>query len=168
MTERVYTFFDSAPSSRASAVRNAARSVIENLEGRTLSAELKEVGRLSPERAISIFRQVCRALREAHLLGVVHRDMKPGNIFLVKKKNDEENKMKKKKRKKRKDEQKNDDKMIANEEKKNEKNARKEKKSAEKLNVEKKKMRNERRKNDANWTGKRENDEMKREENEND
>jgi serine/threonine protein kinase len=63
---------------------------MEYLEGRTLSAELKAVRRLPPERAISIARQVCRALREAHLLGVVHRDMKPGNVFLVKRKNDEE------------------------------------------------------------------------------
>jgi serine/threonine-protein kinase len=57
---------------------------MEYLEGHTLAEELKKHGRLAPERAISIARQVCRALREAHGLGVVHRDMKPGNVFLVK------------------------------------------------------------------------------------
>ena len=57
---------------------------MEYLEGRTLAAELKIAGRLDPERSLSIARQVCRALREAHAHGVVHRDMKPGNIFLVK------------------------------------------------------------------------------------
>ena len=61
---------------------------MEYLEGKTLAAELKALGRLDPDRAVSIGRQVCRALREAHTLGVVHRDMKPGNIFLVK--NDDE------------------------------------------------------------------------------
>ena len=57
---------------------------MEYLEGRTLADEMKVVGKLPPERAIGIARQVCRALREAHALGVVHRDMKPANVFLVK------------------------------------------------------------------------------------
>jgi serine/threonine-protein kinase len=57
---------------------------MEYLEGRTLSEELKRVGRIPAERAIHIARQACRALREAHGLGVVHRDMKPANVFLVK------------------------------------------------------------------------------------
>ena len=57
---------------------------MEYLEGKTLSAELREKGPLPWERVVSITRQVCRALREAHTLGVVHRDMKPGNIFLNK------------------------------------------------------------------------------------
>jgi serine/threonine-protein kinase len=57
---------------------------MEYLEGKTLANELKTGGRLAPDRAISIARQVCRALREAHALGVVHRDLKPGNVFLAK------------------------------------------------------------------------------------
>jgi serine/threonine-protein kinase len=57
---------------------------MEYLEGCTLAEELKKFGKLPPERAVGIARQVCRALREAHALGVVHRDMKPGNVFLVK------------------------------------------------------------------------------------
>jgi serine/threonine-protein kinase len=56
---------------------------MEYLEGKTLAQELKQNGRLAPDRAISIARQVCRALREAHALGVVHRDLKPGNVFLA-------------------------------------------------------------------------------------
>jgi serine/threonine protein kinase len=56
---------------------------MEYLEGETLSETLKREKRLSPERAVGVARQVCRALREAHAIGVVHRDMKPGNIFLV-------------------------------------------------------------------------------------
>jgi serine/threonine-protein kinase len=56
---------------------------MEYLEGETLSDALKREKRLSPERAVGVARQVCRALREAHAIDVVHRDMKPGNIFLV-------------------------------------------------------------------------------------
>ena len=63
---------------------------MEYLEGRSLSDELKKHGAVSPERAIHIARQVCRALREAHALGVVHRDMKPGNVFLVKQDDDDD------------------------------------------------------------------------------
>jgi serine/threonine-protein kinase len=62
---------------------NACFIAMEYLEGRTLSDELKRSRRLSPERAVHITAQVCRALREAHVLGVVHRDIKPGNVFLV-------------------------------------------------------------------------------------
>ncbi|HEX8796822.1 MAG TPA: serine/threonine-protein kinase [Polyangiaceae bacterium] len=63
---------------------------MEYLEGRTLSEELKKNGKLSAERAIHVTRQVARALREAHALGVVHRDMKPGNVFLLKRDDDDD------------------------------------------------------------------------------
>ena len=63
---------------------------MEYLEGRTLSDELKKSGPISAERAIHITRQVSRALREAHTLGVVHRDMKPGNVFLLKQDDDDD------------------------------------------------------------------------------
>ncbi len=62
---------------------------MEYLQGRSLSQELKG-GRLSPERAVHITKQVCRALREAHALGVVHRDIKPGNIYLLKQDDDDD------------------------------------------------------------------------------
>ena len=63
---------------------------MEYLEGKSLSDELKAVGRLPAERAIHIVRQVARALREAHPLGVVHRDMKPGNVYLVQRDDDDD------------------------------------------------------------------------------
>jgi eukaryotic-like serine/threonine-protein kinase len=62
---------------------------MELLEGRTLAEELAANGMLEPRRAIAIAQQICRALREAHALGVVHRDMKPGNIFITKSDDDE-------------------------------------------------------------------------------
>ncbi|TNF24075.1 MAG: serine/threonine protein kinase [Deltaproteobacteria bacterium] len=56
---------------------------MEFLQGRTLGAALREDGRLSPERAINVTRQVCAALDAAHNAGMVHRDLKPDNIFLT-------------------------------------------------------------------------------------
>lgn len=55
---------------------------MELLEGITLSRALAQ-GPLSPVRAVNIALQVCRALREAHRAGVVHRDLKPGNVMLI-------------------------------------------------------------------------------------
>jgi hypothetical protein len=56
--------------------------VMELLEGATLSKWLKSVGPLPSASVVRAFTQVCRALDAAHAAGIVHRDMKPGNIFL--------------------------------------------------------------------------------------
>lgn len=56
--------------------------VMELLHGMTLARRMKSLGPVAPEEAVRIFVQVCRALASAHAFGVVHRDMKPGNIFL--------------------------------------------------------------------------------------
>ncbi|MGO9836177.1 MAG: serine/threonine-protein kinase [Polyangiaceae bacterium] len=63
---------------------------MEYLEGRSLSDELRALGRLSPERTIHVALQVGRALREAHEAGAVHRDMKPGNVFLIRRDDDDD------------------------------------------------------------------------------
>jgi tetratricopeptide (TPR) repeat protein len=52
------------------------------VEGRSLSEVLEREGPMPPDRAISIVRQVASALEEAHRAGVIHRDLKPGNILL--------------------------------------------------------------------------------------
>jgi tRNA A-37 threonylcarbamoyl transferase component Bud32 len=57
--------------------------VMELLEGRDLSQLLKDVGRLPWLRTRNILLQVVRALRAAHEAGIIHRDMKPGNVFLT-------------------------------------------------------------------------------------
>jgi serine/threonine-protein kinase len=56
--------------------------VMELLQGRSLAARLKSGGPLPTAEGVPMFRQVCRALSAAHQLGVVHRDLKPGNVFL--------------------------------------------------------------------------------------
>ena len=55
---------------------------MEFLEGRTLSELLRKESPLQPERLVHIAVQVLKALSEAHAKGLVHRDLKPDNIFL--------------------------------------------------------------------------------------
>ncbi len=57
--------------------------VMEFLDGKDLETELRERGPLSSLDTASIMSQVTSALSLAHDLGVVHRDLKPGNIMLV-------------------------------------------------------------------------------------
>jgi serine/threonine-protein kinase len=56
--------------------------VMERLVGRSLAEKLSRDGLLAPGYAVPIFVDVCRALGAAHKKSVVHRDLKPGNIFL--------------------------------------------------------------------------------------
>ena len=58
--------------------------VMEFVEGETLQARLKREGRLTPEEATAIARQVALGLAAAHEHGMVHRDIKPANILLDK------------------------------------------------------------------------------------
>jgi serine/threonine-protein kinase len=56
---------------------------MEPLRGDTLSARMRECFWLPLEEAIGIARQLLSALHAAHALGVVHRDVKPDNVFLL-------------------------------------------------------------------------------------
>ncbi len=57
---------------------------MELLDGEDLGKRLqKEGGRLAAAQVNVVIQQVCRALTKAHAAGVVHRDLKPDNIFLV-------------------------------------------------------------------------------------
>ncbi len=57
--------------------------VMEYLEGETLHALLRRVGRLSEPTTLAIAMRIARSLHQAHELGVVHRDVKPANVVLV-------------------------------------------------------------------------------------
>jgi eukaryotic-like serine/threonine-protein kinase len=52
------------------------------VEGRSLAEVLGKEGPMPAERAAAIARQVASALEEAHRAGVIHRDLKPGNVLL--------------------------------------------------------------------------------------
>ncbi|MCH2108226.1 MAG: serine/threonine protein kinase [Polyangiaceae bacterium] len=56
--------------------------VMELLQGFSLQEHLRTSSPTAPGQAIPLFLQACRGLSAAHRLGVVHRDLKPGNIFL--------------------------------------------------------------------------------------
>jgi serine/threonine-protein kinase len=55
---------------------------MELLEGETLAELVVREGPLPVARALSLLRQSARALAEAHALGIVHRDIKPDNLFV--------------------------------------------------------------------------------------
>jgi serine/threonine-protein kinase len=55
---------------------------LEYVRGRSLADELEQRGPLSPDRLAPILIQVARSLREAHVQGIIHRDIKPNNIMI--------------------------------------------------------------------------------------
>ena len=57
--------------------------VMERLEGETLAARLKRTGRLALDDALTLAAGVLEGLAAAHHIGVIHRDVKPQNIFVA-------------------------------------------------------------------------------------
>jgi eukaryotic-like serine/threonine-protein kinase len=56
----------------------------ELLEGEDVGARLGRVGRMSLDEARAVIVHTCRALARAHAIGVLHRDIKPDNLFVTK------------------------------------------------------------------------------------
>jgi serine/threonine-protein kinase len=57
--------------------------VMEYVDGLNLGELIGRYGPLNPGRVIYLLRQVCAALAEAHAVGLIHRDIKPGNIMVT-------------------------------------------------------------------------------------
>ncbi|HET9626508.1 MAG TPA: protein kinase [Kofleriaceae bacterium] len=62
---------------------NVPYMVMEYLEGHDLGDLLDEQGKFSLPLAVELTLQACEALAEAHSLGIVHRDVKPTNLFVT-------------------------------------------------------------------------------------
>ncbi len=55
---------------------------MEFVDGEDLASLLRRIGRLPPDKAVEIARQMCAGLAAAHEHGIIHRDLKPANIML--------------------------------------------------------------------------------------
>jgi serine/threonine-protein kinase len=67
----------------ATTARGVPYIVMELLEGEDLETRLRGGRRLGLEESSRVLVQICKALSKAHALGIVHRDIKPDNVFLV-------------------------------------------------------------------------------------
>ncbi|HEY8074140.1 MAG TPA: serine/threonine-protein kinase [Labilithrix sp.] len=63
--------------------KNVPYTVYEHLDGRDLATVLKDVGRFGFGDARTVVFHACRALARAHSVGVMHRDVKPENLFVT-------------------------------------------------------------------------------------
>ncbi len=67
--------------------------VMELLEGESIRAILKREGKIEPERAVLLMRDICAGVGAGHRRGIVHRDLKPDNVMVLPPSDDREREM---------------------------------------------------------------------------
>ncbi len=93
-TERLDRFFAEVRNARQVAHPNVCRVYdigevggdhflsMEYVDGEDLASLLKRIGRLPPDKALDLSRQLCAGLAAAHDRGILHRDLKPANVMV--------------------------------------------------------------------------------------
>jgi serine/threonine protein kinase len=76
--------------SDASDNNEKAYIVMELVSGESLGTLLRRAGRLSPQRAVSLMRDICAGVGVAHRMGLLHRDLKPDNVIVTSPRHDGE------------------------------------------------------------------------------
>ena len=79
----IVTIYECGIVSGTGTIDGTAFIAMELLHGESLTDRLTRSGRLSPQAAMEVCRQLASALEAAHRAGIVHRDLKPDNVFLV-------------------------------------------------------------------------------------
>jgi eukaryotic-like serine/threonine-protein kinase len=80
---RTYDVFRHTPEGSEAAGLEILVVSMELLSGKTLSREIEEKGKLTPEQSLPIITQIAAGLGAAHQAGIVHRDFKSANVLLV-------------------------------------------------------------------------------------
>ncbi len=83
-TVAVFDFGEVPPNGEDLVDEGSLYLAMELLEGESLGARLKRLGRVPREEAIRVARHALTSLAEAHEKGIIHRDLKPDNFFLAK------------------------------------------------------------------------------------
>jgi serine/threonine-protein kinase len=79
----IYDYGEARDSHSGSSQGAPAFIVMELVEGESLRSLLEREGRLGPERAVSLMREVCAGVGAAHRRDIIHRDLKPDNIIVL-------------------------------------------------------------------------------------
>jgi len=79
---RVFDIGEISETDRAGKTFTHTFLTMEFVDGEDLSSLMRRIGRLPPDKAVEIARQLCAGLAAAHEHGIIHRDLKPANIML--------------------------------------------------------------------------------------
>ncbi len=79
---RVFDIGEISETSDAGKTLTHTYLTMEFVDGEDLASLMRRIGRLPPDKALEMARQMCAGLAAAHEHGIIHRDLKPANIML--------------------------------------------------------------------------------------